>query len=60
MANEDSTIFHNHNLGETSETIAKQDFDFVGFRFGGIHSSDLGIKHVSDGSRYNEDLLPSL
>lgn len=60
MADEVSTIFHNHDLGKTSGTTTSQDFDFVGFRFGGVHSSDLGIKRVSDGSRYNEDLLPSL
>ena len=33
--------------------------DFVGFTFNGIHSSSLNILRVSDGSRYNEDLLPS-
>ena len=60
MADEVSTIFHNHDLGKTSGITVAQDSDFVGFRFGGVHSSDLGIKRVSDGSRYNEDLLPSL
>lgn len=34
--------------------------DFIGFTFGGIHSSELGLIRVSDGSRYNEDLLPPL
>lgn len=34
--------------------------DFIGFTFGGIHSSELGLVRVSDGSRYNEDLLPPL
>ena len=34
--------------------------DFIGFTFGGIHSSKLGLVRVSDGSRYNEDLLPPL
>lgn len=34
--------------------------DFIGFTFGGIHSSELGLMRVSDGSRYNEDLLPPL
>lgn len=33
--------------------------DFLGFTLGGIHSSNLGIVRVSDGDRYNEDLLPS-
>ena len=35
------------------------DGDFIGFSFDGIHSSDLGILRVSDGSRYNEYLLPT-
>lgn len=34
--------------------------DFIGFEFRGVHSSDLGIVRVSDGSRYNENLLPTL
>lgn len=34
--------------------------DFIGFTFGGVHSSKLGLMRVSDGSRYNEDLLPPL
>lgn len=33
--------------------------DFIGFSFGGVHSSTLGIVRVSDGSRYNENLLPT-
>lgn len=33
--------------------------DFVGFSFNGVHSTDLGIKRTSDGSRYNENLLPT-
>lgn len=32
--------------------------DFLGFTFGGQHSSSLGIVRVSDGSRYHEDLMP--
>lgn len=32
--------------------------DFTGFSFDGIHTSELGIVHVSDGDRYNEDLFP--
>lgn len=34
--------------------------DFIGFTFGGVHSSELGLVRISDGSRYNEDLLPPL
>ena len=33
--------------------------DFIGFTFNNIHSSILGVVRVSDGSRYNENLLPS-
>lgn len=32
---------------------------FVGLTYDGVHSSELGLYRVSDGSRYNEDLLPS-
>lgn len=34
--------------------------DFIGFSFGGTHSTDLGIVRTSDGSRYNENLLPTI
>lgn len=33
--------------------------DFIGFSFGDKHCSDFNIVRVSDGSRYNESLLPS-
>ncbi len=39
---------------------AKKDNDFIGFSFGGIHSSTLGIVRTSDGSRFNENLLPTI
>ena len=32
--------------------------DFYGFRFNGVHTSDLNIVRVSDGSRYSENLSP--
>ena len=32
--------------------------DFIGFTYGGVHSSELGIMRVSNGSRYSETLLP--
>lgn len=32
--------------------------DFIGFTFDNKHSSELGIVRVSNGSRYNETLLP--
>lgn len=34
--------------------------DFLGFTFDNIHSSELGIFRVSDGSRYSENLLPTI
>ena len=34
--------------------------DYVGFTFNGVHSSELGIVRVSDGSRFNENLLPTI
>ena len=33
--------------------------DFTGFRYNGIHSSDLNIVRVSDGSRYSETTTPA-
>ena len=34
--------------------------DYIGFYFNGYHSSELGIVRVSDGSRFNENLLPTI
>lgn len=34
--------------------------DFTGFKFGNIHSSDLGIVRVSGGDRYDEALHPEI
>ena len=34
--------------------------DFLGFTFGGYHSSDLGITRVSGGDRYEEQLHPEI
>ena len=34
--------------------------DFLGFEFGGVHSSELGITRVSGGDRYDEDLHPEI
>jgi hypothetical protein len=33
---------------------------FLGFTYNGKHSSELGIVRVSDGSRFNENLLPTI
>ena len=34
--------------------------DYIGFTYNGIHSSVLGIVRTSDGSRFNENLLPTM
>ena len=34
--------------------------DYMGFTYNNVHSSDLGIVRVSDGSRFNENLLPTM
>ena len=33
--------------------------DFLGFSYNGVHSSELGIFRTSEGSRFNENLLPT-
>lgn len=34
--------------------------DYVGFTYNGVHSSEWGIVRTSDGSRFNENLLPTM
>lgn len=34
--------------------------DYIGFTFNGVHSSSLGIVRTSEGSRFNENLLPTI
>jgi hypothetical protein len=34
--------------------------DFIGFRFGKVHSSELGLTVVSTSKRYEKELLPSI
>lgn len=34
--------------------------DFMGFTYNGVHSSELGIVRVSNGSRFDENLLPTM
>ena len=34
--------------------------DYIGFTFNGVHSGTLGIKRTSEGSRFNENLLPTI
>ena len=45
-------------LYEIAPTI--KDTDFIGFTFGKFHSSTFGIVRISEGSRYNENLLPTI
>lgn len=37
----------------------KLSTDFIGFKYNNIHSSEFGIVRTSDGSRYQDGLLPS-
>ena len=34
--------------------------DYIGFSYNSVHSSDLGIVRVSNGSRFDENLLPTM
>ena len=34
--------------------------DYLGFTFNGKHSSNFGIVRTSSGSRFDEDLLPTI
>ena len=34
--------------------------DFISFTFNGVHSSTLGITRTSNGSRYDDNLLPTI
>ena len=42
--------------------MVRDDFkgDFTGFKFGGVHSSELGIARVSGGDRYEDQLHPEI
>ena len=40
--------------------MSAQKGDFISFSFNGVHSSELGIIRTSDGSRFNENLLPTI
>ena len=42
-----------------SERLEFRD-DYMGFTYNGKHSSELGIVRVSGGSRFNENLLPTI
>lgn len=38
--------------------VTEKDTDFIGFTYNDVHSDTLGIKRVSDGSRYGDIILP--
>ena len=38
----------------------EQKGDFIGFEFAGVHSSDLNVIRVSDGDRFDEELIPEV
>ena len=46
------------NIYGIGESISSSDY--IGFSFNGVHSSELGIKRISEGSRFNENLLPTI
>ena len=54
-----SELIHNHLLG-TELPKVESVTDFIGFTFNGVHSSELGIVRTSEGSRFNENLLPTI
>jgi predicted phage tail component-like protein len=54
-------LIHNHMLGEKGSSTNESKYqDYVGFIFNNIHSSDLGIVRTSNGSRFDENLLPTI
>ena len=53
------TITGNVSIVDSTYTNAKKG-DYIGFTYNGKHSSELGIVRTSDGSRFNENLLPTM
>lgn len=46
---------------EEEENTVADNFDFIGFTYNGLHSyTDFKIYRTSDGSRYNDNLLPTM
>lgn len=46
---------------EKEENIMADNFDFIGFTYNGLHSyTNFHIYRTSDGSRYNQNLIPTL
>lgn len=57
-----ANLIHNHFLQQNDGTLVdtSKKGDFIGFEYNGKHSSELGIVRISDGSRFNENLLPTM
>lgn len=53
------TITGNVSIVDSTYTNTKTG-DYIGFTYNGKHSSELGIVRTSDGSRFNENLLPTM
>ena len=55
----------NMSLYDTSTIISSNGInydwkgDYLGFSYGGIHSSELGIVRISDSDKYNDELIPT-
>jgi predicted phage tail component-like protein len=46
---------------EKEENTMADNFDFIGFTYNGLHSyTDFKIYRISDGSIYNDNLLPTM
>ena len=56
----DSNSYFLMTTGTSQSQTATPIEDYIGFTYNGFHSSSLGIKRVSDGSRFNENLLPTI
>lgn len=54
-----SLLIHNHHL-DSEGIVLEPVTDYIGFTFNGVHSDTLGIKRTSEGSRFNENLLPTI
>lgn len=47
-------------MSNSVENQITKNTDYIGFTFNGKHSSELGIVRVSNGSRFDQDLLPPI
>lgn len=51
-------------IGNTNKTAGPtssgSNTDYIGFKFNNMHSSNFNIVRISDGNRYNDNLLPTI